>query len=389
MKEVVVHDIETLKEVFCLVCFVPGEPMQKFEISRWKNDLYAMMKFVETYKEFYWVGYNNLRFDAQVLEWIFRNYENWFDKTGKEICEMIHQKANDVIDDANYEVFAEFREKELTLKQIDLFKINHYDNKNRMVSLKRLEFEMDLEDIEEMPINPAATDLTRETVVKVIKYCMNDVMATYKFFLVTIGETDHPLYKRNNQIQLRKDIEEEFGIPCLNYSDTKIGDEIIKKFYCEEKRIGYHELPKKGFFRKNIELKWCVAKYITYQTPELQRFLKYIKAKTLGIQEDFKEEINFMENKYSFMKGGLHTENKPKIFEENDDYFIIDWDVSSYYPAIIINNGKFPMHLGPEFLKGYKQMFERRLELKPLSKNDKRIKGIVNALKLAVNSVYG
>lgn len=389
MKEVVVHDIETLKEVFCLVCFVPGEPMQKFEISRWKNDLYVMMKFVETYKEFYWVGYNNLRFDAQVLEWIFRNYEFWFDKTGEELCEMIHQKANDVIDDANYEVFAEFREKELTLKQIDLFRINHYDNKNRMVSLKRLEFEMDLEDIEEMPINPAATDLTRETVVKVIKYCINDVMATYRFFLVTIGETDHPLYKSNNQIQLRKDIEEEFGIPCLNYSDTKIGDEIIKKFYCEEKRISYHELPKKGFFRKNIELKWCVAKYITYQTPELQKFLKYIKAKTLTIQEDFKEEINFMGNKYSFMKGGLHTENKPKIFEENDDYFIIDWDVSSYYPAIIINNGKFPMHLGPEFLKGYKQMFERRLELKPLSKNDKRIKGIVNALKLAVNSVYG
>ena len=34
-------------------------------------------------------------------------------------------------------------------------------------------------------------------------------------------------------------------------------------------------------------------------------------------------------------------------------------------------------------------MFEKRLELKPLAKKDKRIKGIVGALKLAVNSVYG
>jgi hypothetical protein len=34
-------------------------------------------------------------------------------------------------------------------------------------------------------------------------------------------------------------------------------------------------------------------------------------------------------------------------------------------------------------------MFEKRLELKPLAKTDKRIKGIVGALKLAVNSVYG
>jgi DNA polymerase elongation subunit (family B) len=34
-------------------------------------------------------------------------------------------------------------------------------------------------------------------------------------------------------------------------------------------------------------------------------------------------------------------------------------------------------------------MFEKRLELKPFAKTDKKIKGIVGALKLAVNSVYG
>jgi hypothetical protein len=34
-------------------------------------------------------------------------------------------------------------------------------------------------------------------------------------------------------------------------------------------------------------------------------------------------------------------------------------------------------------------MFEKRLELKPMAKKDKKIAGIVGALKLAVNSVYG
>jgi hypothetical protein len=89
------------------------------------------------------------------------------------------------------------------------------------------------------------------------------------------------------------------------------------------------------------------------------------------------------------MKGGLHTENKPEVFEADDEYEIIDWDVSSYYPAIIINNGRYPAHLGKQFLSGYRKMFEKRLELKPLAKTDKKIKGIVGALKLAVNSVYG
>jgi len=302
---------------------------------------------------------------------------------------MIAQKAADTIHDANYDVFPEYRESELSLKQIDLFRVHHFDNKNRRVSLKRLEFEMDLENIEEMPIHHSKENLTERDVVETIYYCYNDVQATYQFYKVTVGDCDHPLYKGNNQIELRLDIQEEFGIPCLNYSDSKIGDEMIKKYYCQEKRIDYKELPKKGTFRKSIKVSDCIAKYVKFETPELQTFLKRIKKLSLGLQDDFKEELHFHGNVYSFMKGGLHTENSPKVFEADDEYEIIDWDVSSYYPAIIINNGRYPAHLGKEFLRGYKAMFEKRLELKPQAKKDKRIKGIVGALKLAVNSVYG
>jgi hypothetical protein len=335
------------------------------------------------------VGYNNLRFDAQVVTWVLQNHNNWHELGGLEICSKISQYAQDVIHDANFDVFAEYRETDLFAPQIDLFKINHYDNKNRMVSLKRLEFEMDLENIEEMPIHHTKVNMTKEDILTTREYCFNDVYATYEFYKVTIGQTEHPLYKDNNQIELRLNIQEEFGISCLNYSDSKIGDEMIKKYYCEEKGIKYTDLPKKGFFRKEIKLKNCIADYIDFQTPQLKSFLKELKATTLGIQDDFKESISFYDNVYTFAKGGLHTENKPEIFEADEEYEIIDWDVSSYYPAIIINNGKYPAHLGKEFLSGYKKMFNKRLELKPLSKKDKRIAGIVGALKLAVNSVYG
>jgi hypothetical protein len=133
----------------------------------------------------------------------------------------------------------------------------------------------------------------------------------------------------------------------------------------------------------------CIADYVAFQTPELQEFLKRISKERLTMKDDFKESLEFYGNIYTFAKGGLHTENKPKVFEADDDTLIVDWDVSSYYPAIIINNGRYPGHLGPEFLRGYKAMFDKRLELKPMAKKDKKIKGIVGALKLAVNSVYG
>jgi len=239
---VLIHDIETMQEFFLIVVYDPEtDEYYKFSLNKWTNQLGTFMKFIDEHREYYWVGYNNLRFDSQVVEWVIRNYDNWHEFTNLELCAMIAQKAADVIHDANYEVFPEYRESELSLKQIDLFKVNHYDNKNRMVSLKRLEFEMDLENIEEMPIHHSKTDMTQEEVMTTINYCINDVQATYQFYKITTGDTDHPLYKGNNQIELRLDIQEEFDIPCLNYSDSKIGDEMIKKYYCEEKKIAYRE----------------------------------------------------------------------------------------------------------------------------------------------------
>jgi len=388
-EDVIIYDIETMQECFIVVCMKPDKTPKSFIVSKWQNQLDAFLKYIEVNPDSYWVGYNNLRFDAQVVEWIIRNHDEWHAISGLEICAKIAQKASDVIHDANFDIFPEYREYELSFKQIDLFKIHHYDNKNRRVSLKRLEFEMDLEDIEEMPIHHTKTNMTKDEVFLSLQYCFNDVDATYEFYKITLGDTLHPLYRGNNQIQLRSDIQEEFGIECLNYSDSKIGDEIIKKYYCEEKGISIRELPRKGFFRKTIDVKKCIASYVKFETDQLKDFLKKIKALKLGLHDDFKEHIHFHNNVYSFMKGGLHTENSPEIFEEDDEYEIIDWDVASYYPAIIINSGRFPAHLGKEFLRGYKQMFDKRLELKSLAKGDKRISGIVGALKLAVNSVYG
>ncbi len=146
--EALIYDIETMQELFLIGIYNPeNKKYQEFEVSRDRNQLDAFVRFAEIYKDYYWVGYNNLRFDSQVVEWILRNHEHWHELSALEVCAKIAQKAADVIHDANYDIFPEYREEWLTLKQIDIFKINHYDNKNRMVSLKRLEFEMDLENI--------------------------------------------------------------------------------------------------------------------------------------------------------------------------------------------------------------------------------------------------
>ena len=47
------------------------------------------------------------------------------------------------------------------------------------------------------------------------------------------------------------------------------------------------------------------------------------------------------------------------------------------------------LSIGKSFLIGYEKTFRKRIELKPLAKTDKKIAGIVGALKLCVNGVYG
>lgn len=389
--KVLIFDEETLKECFFIGIYVPEEDKRyEFGVNQWENSLDALIKFVETYKDYYFVGYNSLRFDSQVLEWIMRNYEFWHELTGLEICAKIYQKAQDIIDDGNYDVFPEYSEYQMSLKHIDLMKVSHFDNKMRRVSLKRLEFEMDMENVEEMPIPHWKKDLTKEEIQIVKDYCsLSDVSATFEFWKYMTGEVDHPLYKQNNQIVLRQDIETEFKIPCMNYSNAKIGDEIIKKYYCEEKGITYKQLPKKGFFRKEIQLRHCIPKYISFKTKVLQDFLKEARAKVLKMDEDFIHTIEFYGQKYTFAKGGLHNVINGKIYESDEENDLVDIDVSGFYPGIIINNSYYPYHLGKEFLVGYSKVYFRRIELKPLAKKDKRIKGIVLGLKEAGNCPYG
>lgn len=290
--DIIIMDIETIKGCF-LYCAYDPVSKEKFEFSirNGTNDIYKLIKHLADKKDFYFVGYNNLNFDGQVVEWIWRNYTNWWNKDGKEIAASIHVYASDVIDDINHGVFPPFREEELTFKPIDLFKIQHFDNKNRRVGLKRLEYEMDLEDIEGMPVAPDKDSFTEKEYLELVHYCWNDVMATYKNYRYITGDTDNIIYKGTNEIEIRKALSEKFGFNALNYSNSKYGDEIIKTLYCKEAGVEYSELPRKGTFRKTIPLKYCIPKHIKFKTKQLKEFLESVRSKDLKASEKFEETV--------------------------------------------------------------------------------------------------
>jgi hypothetical protein len=96
--------------------------------------------------------------------------------------------------------------------QIDLMKILHFDGAAMMTSLKDIEFYLRLDKIEDMPFNHTHWVTTMEEINSILSYNQHDVYATNELLQIVLGQTENELYKGQDKIKLRQDIEKEFGI---------------------------------------------------------------------------------------------------------------------------------------------------------------------------------
>lgn len=305
-ENIVIYDIETPKEMFLIVIYDPelGKTF-KFEISRRKNQIDKFIRFTEKYEDYYWIGFNCIRFDGQVVEWIIRNYEKWGEKTGPEIAYMIYQKAQDVIDDSNYNIYPDYQEYQLWAKQLDLFTIWHFNNENRRTSLKAVEFAINFENIEESSVPFDKEDMTDEDMDDMDHYCVNDVNATYALYKITRGDTDLPQYRGKDKLSDRFIMQEEFGLNCLNWDDVKIGAEWNKHDYMKltGKREQYLKPEKVNHFYGK-RFRQFFPKTVKFKTPELKKFVRELgNTFVLNKRQEFKFDFSELEK---YIKDG-HT----------------------------------------------------------------------------------
>jgi hypothetical protein len=65
-------------------------------------------------------------------------------------------------------------------------------------------------------------------------------------------------------------------------------------------------------------------------------------------------------------------------------YRMTDFDVVSYYPSILLNQGLYPQHIGPAFVDVYQSIVTRRIEAKKTGN-----KSVSESLKIVANSTFG
>lgn len=368
----IVYDIETFPNCFLLCArnTITGGGA-KFEISSRCNDIKILERWMLglVARNDRMVGFNNIGFDYPVLHFILNG----------RISDprVIYDHAMSIINSENK--FAHLiKPSDCWVRQIDLFKIHHFDNVARMTSLKALEFNMRMDNISDLPF-PVGTILTSGQMTVLTDYCWNDVKATHRF-----------LDKSMKQIEFRDKLTAIYRQDFTNFNDVKIGKKIFEIALEKEGVSCYDYHPDEGRTprqtpRSVIRLADCVPKDIGgFFSTEFenihQHYLHTTISQTKGAFKDLTATVDGLE--YKFGTGGIHASVENKFFEANDDWMIYDIDVTSLYPSLAIENGFYPEHLGPKFVEVYRNLRSQRLlHKKGTPEND--------MLKLALNGVYG
>lgn len=387
-------DLETIKG--CFLASVYNQETDEFidfSINDKQNDLYSFMKFMENEKETYFITFNGLGFDFQIVQFMYLNYEKWFDKSNLEIAAIIWQFAQDLIEDQKYGKFLPFKEERLSFKIIDIPRIFHWFNENKRVSLKQAEFELRAENIENFEIDHTKIKFTEQEKQDLIFYCHNDIKYTYELYKYVRGDIDHPLYKGKDKIADRLIIKEEVGLNCLNWDDVKIGAEWNKKDYLELSGREEKDLkPKKVNHYYGKKFKQFFPQTVCYQTKELENFLKKI-GDTFALnqkQEFFYKFPNDLT--VCIAKGGIHSNEKFRFIKPEEDEIYLQCDIGSQYPNAIRKYEVYPKHLGKEWNKMLVGKIQRRLNFKKIFKEtkDPKYNSLQEMGKLSLNGgAYG
>ena len=370
-KNLFIWDIETYPNFFLAVfkCIVTGN-YHYFEISDRKTDQINLKKFLnEQVKGL--IGFNNLNFDYPVLH-------NTILKSNKLLTAQEIYKEVEVIINTQYSAIWD---NQIKIPQLDLYRIWHYDNKNKSTSLKWLEFAMRLPNVEDLPYKPG-TVLTFDQMDEIISYCKNDIEATEKFYNLS-----------SKHIEIRKFYTQLEGINLINASEIKMSKEIFGKYLSKEMKIDVKTLSKLRTERSEVIIKDIIFDYLKFNDPLNQEVLekfnsyKWIDTSNMSAEQSKKYSISFSREYKNvvreYAEGGLHSFGKAGIYESDNDYILVDVDFASYYPHISFRNKLHPEHIPePIFSRIYEGFYTDR---KLYDKKDPRN----YVLKIILNGSYG
>lgn len=389
-KIVYVYDIEVFPNVFhCTVKNTETGELHKFEISCRRNQLDELVEFFHTVNTKYtfgdlyttdikldtnilFCGYNNLHYDNAIINYIIDCYNMMKYKGYRDICRSVFNLSK-VITTSSEDDNSAWRKWKymICFDSFDILTML-YSNKLR-VGLKEIQVTMQYKNVQEFVADWQA-DLPENQIDSMIDYNINDV-----------NSTEELLNRCKKDIDLRIAIEDEYGVRVLSKDGVNIGMKILTQKYLEKTGQTWWDIKDLRSPMSVIPLNNVILPFIKYDSPILTRVLNDMKSQIVSPgRKGYENKFVFEGLQYSVGVGGIHSVNKPEIIIPKEDEMLIDIDVASLYPSMLIEYEFYPKHLGPEFLEVYKQIKDERIEAKH---NGNKVKN--ETLKLALNGLSG
>lgn len=373
-----VIDYETLLNCTALVAvhFKTNET-KEFVVHELRNDFDEMMIFLKECKKAnnWHITFNGLSFDSQITEYLLLEEDKLRLMKPEEIANAIYNKAQEIIERQQAMMFQEFSERHLKIKQMDVFKMNHWDNPAKMSSLKWIQYTMDWHNIQEMPIHHSTFISTMEQIMCILEYCLNDVLSTKEI-----------MTRSKEQINLRNTLTAEFGIALHNASEPKIAKELFLHFLSGKMEMNKWDLRKSRTNRTKIKINDIILPYVKFQEPEFQKVLDDFRDKTIDAADTkggFKTHMFHKGVRSDFGLGGIHGAKDSGVYEAKEGMIMMTSDVVSFYPRLAMVNEWGPAHIPKDvFCEQYQWFFDERMKLP--KKDPKNY-----VYKIVLNSTFG
>lgn len=389
-KIVYVYDIEVFQNIFhCSVKNTETNNIYKFEISERKNQLRELVKFFKqvdkyiTWGDYYttninipanviFCGYNNLHYDNPIINYIIEYEDKLMQYNIPTICSSIFNLSKTITTSSEDNIDAWKHWKyQIWFDTFDILTML-YSNKLR-VGLKEIQVTMQYPNVQEF-VCDWTKPLPLEDFDSMIDYNINDIESTSEL-----------LNRCKKDVDLRIAIEDEYGVRVLSKDGVNIGMKILTQKYLEKTGLTWQDIKDLRSPMSVIPLKDVILPFIKYDSPILQRVLEDMKNQIVSPgRKGYENKFVFNNLRYSVGVGGIHSVNSPEIIIPRDDEMLIDIDVASLYPSMLIEYEFYPKHLGKEFLEVYKQIKDERIEAKH---NGDKVKN--ETLKLALNGLSG
>ncbi|MGV1017462.1 MAG: hypothetical protein ACOYBW_08805 [Fluviibacter phosphoraccumulans] len=355
----IILDCEVYRDYFlCLMRNRKDESIRAFEI--YEGGEFERDRLINIMGKYLTGGFNSLHYDLPIIAVALRegNTQAIF-RASKQIIELRRRPSEIVAVPRSWD-------------HIDIKEVAP----GVMIGLKQYGGRLHTKKLQDLPYDPDAP-ITPEMRVKLRKYCENDLQMTAELF-----------DKLDAQVELRKAMGTQYKVDLRSKSDAQIAEAVL-----------IHEIQvatKNTVMRPAVDdtpSRYRCPEWLEFQTPQLKELKRDVLEAEFNIAGNGKlimppkladRHVEIGHSTYKLGIGGLHSTESCVSHYATKDRQLIDVDMTSYYPFIILGQRLYPPQCGPKFLDVYKSIVDRRIAAK-------KAKDTVTAdsLKITINGSFG